>query len=90
MLCYLRGGSARSGIRADPSRYSFRGYTEWLGRECTVDREPRSSDNGQRDADEGVDEAVDEGLDEIDLTDAASFPASDPPAWAAASATHAS
>ena len=24
----------------------------------------------------------DEGLDEIDLTDAASLPASDPPAWA--------
>ena len=47
-----------------------------------MDREPKVIGNRPAPSGEELDEAADEGLDEIDLTDAASFPASDPPAWA--------
>ena len=49
----------------------------------TMDRTTHASKPEPREADEGdAPEPSDEGLDELDLTDAASFPASDPPAWA--------
>ncbi len=48
-----------------------------------VDRDPHVPKRAPRDADDAdAPEPSDEGLDELDLTDAASFPASDPPAWA--------
>ena len=49
----------------------------------TMERTTHASKSEPREADQGdAPEPSDEGLDELDLTDAASFPASDPPAWA--------
>ncbi len=48
-----------------------------------MERDNHASKSAARESgDADAPEPSDEGLDELDLTDAASFPASDPPAWA--------
>ena len=63
-------------------RVTRSGYTERGSGRAHMDRDPVTAPaNAER---RELHEPNDDGLDEIDLTDAASFPASDPPAWAAA------
>ena len=48
-----------------------------------MERDTNASKSPSREPDDAdAAEPSDAGLDELDLTDAASFPASDPPAWA--------